>query len=191
MSRDERRLEELATVCGPRVLGYLTRRVAPREDAADIYQQVLVTTWRKIDSVPDIDAQALGWMLAVARRTLANHRRSTSRRLAATDRLADELKATEGVTRSAGEHPASAFGDGANDATDAVRAALADLTDGDREVLTLTYWDGLTGEQIALVLGVRPAAVRKRLERARSRLTARLAEQGDDLNARADLAARR
>ena len=46
------------------------------------------------------------------------------------------------------------------------------MGDDDREILTLTYWDGLTAEQVAAVFGISPAAARKRLQRARERLSA-------------------
>ena len=52
--------------------------------------------------------------------------------------------------------------------------ALASLGDDDREVLTLTYWEGLTAEQVATVFGIGPARARKRLQRARERLSARM-----------------
>lgn len=57
-----------------------------------------------------------------------------------------------------------------------VREALAHLGKTDREIVTLTYWDGLTAAQVGLVVGLRAAAVRKRLQRARERLTVLLAE---------------
>ena len=47
----ERRLEELATAHGARVLAYLTRRTDPPSDAADVFQEVLTTAWRKIPLV--------------------------------------------------------------------------------------------------------------------------------------------
>lgn len=158
----EQRLETLARLHGSRVLAYLARRVTPREDAADVYQQVLTTTWRKIHKVPEADDAALCWMLAVARRESSNHRRSAARRHAATDRLRD-LFAEDATT---------AYGTGSSpdEATDRVTAALGELSDGDREVLTLVYWDELTSEQAGLVLGSSAAATRKRLERARSRI---------------------
>ena len=40
----------------------------------------------------------------------------------------------------------------------------------DREVLTLTVWDGLQPREVAKVLSLSPAAVRTRLSRARARL---------------------
>lgn len=163
----ERRLEELARAQGPRVLAYLARRTTPREDAADVYQGVLTTTWRKIHKVPDSTAgadggdAALGWMLAVARRELANHRRSATRRLAATDRLKAELTAYADPADGTG-----AEGDG----HDTVHDALARLETDEREIVTLTYWDGLTSAQVAAATGLSASAVRKRLERARQRL---------------------
>lgn len=163
MTPAERRFEELATTCGPRVLAYLARRTTPREDAADVYQEVLTTTWRKVHHAPEVQGEALAWMLAIARRTLANHRRSTGRRLAATDRLRHELAAS-----------LPSEGAGGDDRVDEVRSALADLGEDDREVLLLTYWEGLTSEQVAAVVGAGAAATRKRIQRARERLAGAL-----------------
>lgn len=164
MTRAEERLEALAATCGPRVLAYLTRRTTPVEDAADVYQETLTTVWRKVHAAPDDPSEALPWMLAIARRTLANHRRGRARRLAATDRLAAEL---------------AVGGGGEPGGVETVRDALAGLGPDDREVLTLTYWEGLTGEQVATVLGIRPASARKRLERARQRVRAALEAPAD------------
>jgi RNA polymerase sigma factor (sigma-70 family) len=159
MTPAEQRLETLVLTHGRRVLAYLARRTTPVEDAADVYQEVLTTVWRKLHAVPDDHDHALAWLLAVARGALANHRRSQTRRLAATDRLASEL------SRSA------AAGAETSEALDAVREALAGLGADDREVLTLTYWDGLSAEQVAVVLDITAAAARKRLQRARERLS--------------------
>lgn len=162
MTLAEERFEAIAVAHGRMVLGYLARRTTPAADAADVYQEVLTTAWRKIHVVPDDPDHALAWLLAVARRALANHRRSHTRRLAATDRLAAELTTS---VPAEGEWPA---------ALDVVREGLALVGDDDREILTLTYWDGLTAEQVAAVFGISPAAARKRLQRARERLSARM-----------------
>ncbi|MDU0313876.1 sigma-70 family RNA polymerase sigma factor [Phycicoccus sp. M110.8] len=154
----ERRLEELAAAHGPRVLAYLARRTTPAEDAADVLQEVLTTAWRRISDAPDDPDHALAWLLAIARRTLANHRRGQARRHDATARLRAELAG--GRTPLPADDPA----------VDGVREALGSLAADDREVLALAYWDGLTGEQVAVVLAVSPASARKRLQRARERL---------------------
>ncbi len=62
-------------------------------------------------------------------------------------------------------------------------AALARLSDADRELLLLVAWDGLLPVQAAEVLGVKPTTARVRLMRARRRLSHALARE--DLSARA------
>lgn len=167
MTRAEAEFEALVRACGARVLAYLCRRLPSAEDAADAYQDTLTTAWRKVHTAPTDPTEALPWLLAVARRTAANHRRASTRRLAATDRLAVELAAGGGGGVAAL---------GVDDtATARVTEVVATLGEDDREVVALTYWDGLTADQVAVVLGVRPATVRKRLERARRRVAVGLA----------------
>ncbi|HEX3900390.1 MAG TPA: sigma-70 family RNA polymerase sigma factor [Mycobacteriales bacterium] len=151
---DRERFERLATVCGPTVLGYLARRAEPPADAADIYQEVLIVVWRRLRSVPEDDGEALGWMIGVARRSLANHRRGAVRHLAATERLWSTLP-------GAVEVPESDL-----DVIDALEA----LDTKDRELITLVYWDGLSCEQAATAIGISAVTARKRLQRTRDRL---------------------
>ena len=128
MTPDERRLEHLAATCGPRVLGYLARPTA-HHDAADVYAEVLATTWRRIAAVPGDDARALGWMIGTARRCLANHRRGSKRRLDATHRLEQTL-----ATAAPPPEPDSCLAE-----------AMAELAPDDAELLRLVYWDGPLG----------------------------------------------
>jgi RNA polymerase sigma-70 factor (ECF subfamily) len=157
MTPAEERYEAIAIAHGHVILAYLARRTAPDEDASDVYQEVLTTAWRKIHVVPDDSDHALAWLLTVARRALSNHRRSHTRRLAATE-----------LATSAPAHGES------SPALDSVRDALASLERDDREILTLTYWEGLTAEQVAIVFGISAPAARKRLQRARDRLSVRV-----------------
>jgi RNA polymerase sigma factor (sigma-70 family) len=161
VNRGQQRFEHLAETCGARVLAYLARRTVPAADAADIYQEVLVIAWRRLDRVPSDEAQALAWMLGTARRCLANHRRGATRRMAATERLRETLRV---VASDETEH------------TTAVRIFLDRLRSDDRELLTLIYWDELTIDQAALVLGIGASAARKRLQRARERLRSDLTD---------------
>jgi RNA polymerase sigma-70 factor (ECF subfamily) len=157
---DADRLEHLARRVGPDVLAYLARRTTPPEDAADVFSEVLTVTWRKLRSVPADDREAFAWMLGVARKCLANHRRGNARRSALADRLRAEVRAA--VTEP---DPALALD---------VDAALATLRPDDRELITLVYWDGLSTELAARALGISPAAARKRLERTRRTLAPNL-----------------
>jgi RNA polymerase sigma factor (sigma-70 family) len=59
-------------------------------------------------------------------------------------------------------------------------AALATLAERDREILTLTAWDGLTPREIAAVMGTSANAIRIRLHRSRTMLRERLADAQRD-----------
>jgi RNA polymerase sigma factor (sigma-70 family) len=61
-----------------------------------------------------------------------------------------------------------------------VQQALAGLTETDRELLLMRNYEGMQYEEIACILGIEPAAVRKRHGRALLRLHAALTNRGED-----------
>jgi RNA polymerase sigma factor (sigma-70 family) len=144
------------------VLGYALRRVDEPADAADALAATFLVAWRRIDDVPK-DEMALPWLLAVARRALANERRGTRRRHALAERLGSEL------ARQVPVPVMPAPGEVAD-----VWRALATLPEEDREILLLAGWEELTPAQIAVVLDLRPVTARSRLHRARRRLRVQL-----------------
>ncbi|WP_375429931.1 RNA polymerase sigma factor [uncultured Friedmanniella sp.] len=156
------RIEQLTASVGPDVLAYLARRVSPIDDAADLYVDVLMITWRKYRSVPSDERAARAWMLGVARRCLANHRRSATRRHVLADRLRAELPRMVDTPDP--------------DLTDRAEQLLDRLSTADRELVTLIYWEQLTSAEAAQVLRISPGAARKRLERVRATLRAELAQ---------------
>ncbi|MEV4281746.1 RNA polymerase sigma factor [Actinoplanes xinjiangensis] len=160
----------LMTEHGPAVLGYLTRRTDPTQDAADLMAEVFVVAWRRLDDVPSDPAQARAWLLGTARGTLANHRRSATRRSHLADRLRQHLHIQPDSTP--------------HDAGSVVRSALEQLSTDDRELLTLIAWEDLSPAQAATILRLSPAATRKRLERARTRLRALLEADEPALSSR-------
>lgn len=60
-----------------------------------------------------------------------------------------------------------------DDALD-VRRAMDDLPVELREVLQLTYWEGLSSREVAVVLGVSATTVRNRLRQGRALVAATL-----------------
>jgi RNA polymerase sigma-70 factor (ECF subfamily) len=154
------RFEALFAATHRQVRAYALRRAAP-EVAQDAVAETFVVAWRRLDEVPD---PALPWLLGVARRTLANARRSQARADALAVRAADEWGA--GVAPD----PADAVTGAA-----AIRHALAELSDRDREVLLLIAWDALAPDAAARVLGCSKATFAVRLHRARQRFAAALA----------------
>lgn len=158
MSTREQRFEGLYAAHAGRVAAYVRRRAAASA-VDDVVADTFVVVWRRLDDVPD---PPLPWLIGVARRLLANQRRREGRAAALHERL---VHATPAASTPA---DVSALGSRA-------WSALGDLSDADRELLTLTAWEGLSPAEIAVVLDMRPNTVSVRLHRARRRFAAALA----------------
>jgi RNA polymerase sigma-70 factor, ECF subfamily len=141
-----------------RILGYVLRRTANRQDAEDAVAETFLTAWRRLEKVPPGNG-ARPWLYGVARNVLANNRRGERRRV----RLRNVLNAEPG---------SQSLQRGGTDTE--VAAAFAGLGDDDRELLALAAWEGLDPGEIATVLGCSRNAARIRLHRARRRLAREL-----------------
>lgn len=139
------------------LLSYGLRRCPSPADAADLVAETMLVAWRRLDDVPS-DAGALPWLYGVARNVLSNQRRGDRRRDRLSTRLASEL---EVLVPDMSEGSAIKSW---------VRDALETLNDLDREVLTLTLWEGLTPAEVGAALEIPAATVRTRLHRARRRV---------------------
>jgi RNA polymerase sigma factor (sigma-70 family) len=140
------------------LLAYAMRRVEQHADAADVVAETFLVAWRRYREMPAEDEARL-WLYGVARRVLANHHRGGVRRERLGERLRQRITAVVGADLGA-------------EVTErlTVQAALSRLGELDREVLTLTVWEGLQPREVAAVLRVSPDVVRTRLTRARARL---------------------
>jgi RNA polymerase sigma factor (sigma-70 family) len=154
--------ERVYRASGTAVLGYTMRRCASREDALDLVAETFTTAWRRRADMPPDPGEARLWLFGIARRCLANAVRSTERAGRLGQRLADSFR-PESVPDPAALHEQSAD-------MQFVRSALQQLSDDDRELVTLIAWEGLTPAQAATALGLSPGAARVRLHRARTRL---------------------
>ena len=161
----EQRLEEMFRRHYGAVHAYVQRR-APAEVADDVAADTFLVAWRRLDDVP---ANALPWLLGVARRTLSTHHRASSRRAAFMRRM-ESLAAP-----AAADVPAA-------DADRGVVEALATLSDRDREAITLVAWEELTPRDAAAVLDEPAVTFRVRLHRAKRRLRSEIARRERGVN---------
>jgi RNA polymerase sigma-70 factor (ECF subfamily) len=154
---DERaRFAQIFHDLSPRVYAY-ARRQCDAATAQDVVSDTFLVAWRRRRDVP---AAPLPWLLVVARHTIANRRRGTQRQ----DRLTDTVARLAYLAA-----PAS----GAEDSVverEAMLAALAELSEVEREALLLVAWDGLSNREAAGVAGCSVRAFEVRLSRARARL---------------------
>jgi RNA polymerase sigma-70 factor (ECF subfamily) len=156
------RFETMFAACSSQVFGYARRR-ATREEAEEVVSETFLVAWRRFDELTD---EPLPWLIGVARHVLANRRRSDTRRVALTERLG-----------SAPDRPQTTDPDDSWTSAQRVRAALAVLPAGEREVIQLIAWEGLSPAEVASVLEISRATVYVRLHRARQRLARVLEEE--------------
>lgn len=156
-----------------RVLRYLLRRTDDASAAEDLTAETFLVAWRRLDDVPH---DALPWLLGTARRVLANHRRSISRRppgrplsLVA---VADPIGGDQMVERVSEKQ--------------AFTEAFSGLSAADRRVLSLVAWDGLRAREGATAVGTTPAAFSLRLHRARHRLRQKMVSAGHPVGAESE-----
>ena len=162
--RARERLELLFDANHEAVARYVWRRTRP-DVVDDVVAETFLVAWRRLDDVP---AESLPWLLGVARRVISTQRRSVERQHSLVRKLADS-------TPQSSDDP-SAPGD------TAVISALAQLSERDREAITLIAWEGLTPAQAAAVLRIPRASFRARLSRAKRRLRQQLDEDARALS---------
>lgn len=142
-----------------RVVRYVERQTGHTGIAEDIASSVFEVAWRKLD--PD-NPFGLPWLIRTAMHKTRDYQRREYRGAAAVTALA----------RLAEESP--------QELDELERLALNDALDKlqpkDREIIRLTYWDGLSASEIGAVLRMREGAIWTRLHRARTQLRDRLEE---------------
>lgn len=136
----------------PTVLRYAWSRVGDRSLAEDILQDTFTTAWAKRRSASIVDLSLLPWLLAICH----NYIRNQIRRSARTRTIPLESRSED----PAGPDYSLAW----------ITDALDSLSPTDRRIVELCLIDGFSYRQVAEQLDSTPAAVGKRLQRARSRL---------------------
>ncbi len=162
-----------------RVYNFCFRRTASWSVAEDAMAAAFLEVWRVRARAVAYDGTLLPWLYGVAGNVCRNHVRSQRRQAALRAKLhvvgdgpGEPDHADEVAGRVDDERRMAAL-----------IAAVAQLSDRDREVLMLVAWDGLTYEQAAQVLDVPVGTVRSRLSRSRGRL-AELMGRSDEEEAR-------
>ncbi len=146
---------------------FRTVRVMLRSDAdaEDVTQDAMLTVLTSLHKyAPRADARFAAWVTAIALNTVRRRFRRRRPEPTATGQLPDIPD------------------DGSDPADDLDRArqrralliALAELPERERAIVSLRYGAELNASEIAVSVGVEPATIRKILERARTRLGARI-----------------
>ena len=144
---------------------FLLRLAGRRDLADDLFQETFLKLARHALRLAE-DTHLAAWLFTVAR----NEYRSYRRFLLLDD---DRLRALH-LLPAARTAPSPEADTACGQAMAQLERALAEVSPKSREVLLLVGVEQLSQDVVAAILGLQPAALRKRLERARADLTARL-----------------
>lgn len=152
---DSAAFAELYDATSSRVYGLVLRVVRDPSQAEEVVQEVFLEIWRQSGRYDPERGSALSWMLTIGHRKAVDRVRSAE---AATRRDLTYERSNQTI-----EHDETA--EAATAALEArrVRAALAHLTDVQREAIELAYFGGYTHTEVAALLDLPVGTAKTRI----------------------------
>jgi RNA polymerase sigma-70 factor (ECF subfamily) len=160
---DETAFAQLYDLVAPRVHGLARRVLRDPAQAEEVAQEVLLEVWRTATRYDPRRSSATTWVFTIA------HRR-------AVDRVRSEQAGTDRLRRFAATAAPPPPYDEVVDQTTAnleqqqVRHCLRELTELQREAITLAYYAGYTYREVAQLLGIALATIKTRMRDGLARL---------------------
>jgi RNA polymerase sigma-70 factor (ECF subfamily) len=152
---DERAFEQLYELVAARVYGLIRRVLRDPAQAEEVAQEVLVEVWRTASRFDPARGSATSWVFTIAHRRVVDRVRAEQ---ASSDR---DMRVGAGSI----ETPYDSVADEVSGRLERqqVRRCLDDLTDLQRESVTLAYYQGHTYAQVAELLGAPLPTVKARM----------------------------
>ena len=146
-----------------RVFALATRMLGDRASAEEVTQDAFLKLWTRARAFSPTRGALLTWLLTIARNNALDRIRLEARRPALVEASLSDLED--------GRPDLQAPGSGSEEARwRSLRFALAELPDGQRQVIELAYYQGLTHSQMAEMLGLPLGTVKTRLRLGMERL---------------------
>jgi RNA polymerase sigma-70 factor, ECF subfamily len=156
-----------------KIQGVIYRLVGNHDEARDLSQEAFLKAYRALGTFKQ-EARFSSWLYQIAINATRDRLRRRRRR---TDLSLDDVEEKgEASLRDAG--PSALDLIESNDLSRAVAAAMAALSEEQREVVILKEYEGLTFPEIAETLDVPLSTVKTRLYRGLGQLRVRLERQG-------------
>jgi RNA polymerase sigma-70 factor (ECF subfamily) len=155
----------------PILLGLLLRILRSRAEAEDVLQEVFLQVWQRAHSFDAERGRAFTWLVTLARSRAIDRLRSVGSR---------ERAARASAEEALPESEPAEWADNAairSERAEAVRAALAELPEEQRQVLMLAYIEGMSQSEIA-------AAKNQPLGTVKTRTRSALRKLSDSLRTR-------
>ncbi|HYS60755.1 MAG TPA: sigma-70 family RNA polymerase sigma factor [Gemmatimonadales bacterium] len=165
---DEHALGELFDLVAPWILGLAFRILQDEDEAEDVVGDVFVQVWRHIDQHDGGRGPLVPWILSIARNRSLDALRRRRRWWRKSAHLEQAQVMEGGGSAPAASHEAAVPGWPVHRE---VHAALAALSEEQRRVVVLSYFEGLSHREIAQRLHLPLGTVKTRLRMAHQTLT--------------------
>jgi RNA polymerase sigma-70 factor (ECF subfamily) len=143
---------------------FIAHRVADPQEAEDVLQEVLLRIHRHGDELADAE-RVTAWVHRIARNAVIDHYRRRARRPERPAGSAEDL--VEHAGESLDEEDAE---ETRRELAACVRPLIGRLAVGQRDMLMLTEFEGLTHAEAARRLGISIAGAKSRVQRGREQL---------------------
>ena len=153
---DREAFTALYDIIAPNIYGLACRVIRDRQLAEDVAQEALVEVWRHAPRFDPTKGTASSWVATIAHRRAIDRVRSEQARHNREDRVSSaERTASSGDEVSAGVLREAA--------QQTVINGLECLTDTQREVIQLAFYDGRTYAEVADLLGIPVGTAKTRI----------------------------
>jgi RNA polymerase sigma-70 factor (ECF subfamily) len=152
---DERAFADLYDQTSSRVYGMVLRVIRDAAQAAEVTQDVYLEVWRQSARFDPSRSAVMQWLLMIA------HRRAVDRVRSAQSAVVRDSKYAELNT----ERPYDSVSEQVHSSLEAqrVRKVLDDLTEAQREAVSLAYFGGYTHSEVAELLHIPLGTVKTRI----------------------------
>lgn len=166
---DRQAFEALYRLTSGRLLAVIRRSVWHRGEADEVLQELYVRIWRHAGEYDPARAQPMAWLGRIARNLAVDHLRRNGSRNAhecADDPAREGEEALSALAHCADPGPTPPEQLETRQLSAQAVALLAELNEGQRQALLLTFWEGLSQTEVAERLGLPVGTVKSTIRRS-------------------------
>jgi RNA polymerase sigma-70 factor (ECF subfamily) len=160
-SGDKVAFEEVYTTYYTPLFRYILARIKNRQDAEDMTADVFLKIWNYIPKWDSDHTSPISFFFTVARNTLIDHFRKNFHK---------EIVSDEVVSIFADENGEADEESKSRETREVILQAISELSEEQREIITLLYTEDLTYKEISSITGKREDAIRQIHSRAIKKL---------------------
>ena len=170
VSGDESAFSSFYNRLAPGLFSLIYHILQDQKASEDVLQESFVQMWKKAGTYDAERSSVFTWAVMIARNKAIDRARARQRRTRATEAAVAEAEtlsgdAVHGKGPPVGAVPATDKVAEQNDDRQRIRAALHEIGDAQREVITLAFFSGLTQSEISAKLSAPLGTVKARIRR--------------------------